>query len=406
MEDVLKQNKLHSLSATLTPTNLPFSASFLEQNNALLEQLDLPTRKDENWKYTNLNGIKKLSLDKGASNEVLENTSISSQAHKIVIKNGVVIDSNQAIEGVRTKWSDKNLPEVMGSGALDALNVLHCSAAIEIEFSQDGTTKEVELVFENTINTHSFPRIFITCKKGSKGTVILNYQGSSENASFSNVSSFVEVEENANLSIHKIHKNGLNAFDLQREYVSQGSNSTFTINTFCLSGKMTRNDLYIKVKGNNCETFMNGAYTLKGKSHCDNHTTVDHEVAHCYSKELYKGVVDDFATNVFNGKVFVRKDAQKINAFQSNANILLSETGTVNSKPELEIYADDVKCSHGSTTGQLDDEAVFYLRSRGLSEKAAKELLVKAFLGEVLEEIDHEEVRSYVEGQIELHFSK
>ena len=149
---------------------------------------------------------------------------------------------------------------------------------------------------------------------------------------------------------------------------------------------------------------MNVSYTLKGKSHCDNHTTVDHKVAHCYSKELNKGVVDDRATNVFNGKVFVRKDAQKINAFQSNANILLSETGTINSKPELEIYADDVKCSHGSTTGQLDEEAVFYLRSRGLSEKSAKELLVKAFLGEVLEEIDHEDVRSYLEEQIELHF--
>ncbi|MGB1730249.1 MAG: SufD family Fe-S cluster assembly protein, partial [Crocinitomicaceae bacterium] len=118
-----------------------------------------------------------------------------------------------------------------------------------------------------------------------------------------------------------------------------------------------------------------------------------------------KGVIDDTATNVFNGKVFVRKDAQKINAFQSNANILLSETGSVNSKPELEIYADDVKCSHGSTTGQLDEEAVFYLRSRGLSEKAAKELLVKAFLGEVLEEVEHAEVRSYVENQIEKHFS-
>ena len=157
--------------------------------------------------------------------------------------------------------------------------------------------------------------------------------------------------------------------------------------------------------GSNCETFMNGAYTLKGKSHCDNHTTVDHKVAHCYSKELYKGVIDGRATNVFNGKVFVRKDAQKINAFQSNANILLSETGTVNSKPELEIYADDVKCSHGSTTGQLDDEAVFYLRSRGLSEKSAKELLVKAFLGEVLEEVENEEVSSYVEEQIEKHFS-
>ena len=132
---------------------------------------------------------------------------------------------------------------------------------------------------------------------------------------------------------------------------------------------------------------MNGAYTLKGKSHCDNHTTVDHKVANCYSKELYKGVIDDRATNVFNGKVFVRKDAQKINAFQSNANILLSETGTVNSKPELEIYADDVKCSHGSTTGNIDENSIFYLMSRGLTRDLANKMIVKGFLNEAIETI-------------------
>ena len=124
---------------------------------------------------------------------------------------------------------------------------------------------------------------------------------------------------------------------------------------------------------------MNGAYTLKGKSHCDNHTTVDHKVAHCYSKELYKGVIDDYATNVFNGKVFVRKDAQKINAFQSNANILLSETGTVNSKPELEIYADDVKCSHGSTTGSLMKKLYSICVQGGYLKKQPKSFWLKHF---------------------------
>jgi Fe-S cluster assembly protein SufD len=281
---------------------------------------------------------------------------------------------------------------------------LYCTSAIQLEFD-DSENETIELIFKNTANAAIFPRLFIQCNKGAKGTVILNFQGAEQNASFINVSTYVNVGENANLSINKIQKNGADTFDLQREYVDQAANSTFTMNTFPLSGRLTRNDLKINVNGNNCETFMNGAYTLKGKSHCDNHTTVDHKVAHCYSKELYKGVIDDRATNVFNGKVFVRKDAQKINAFQSNANILLSDTGTVNSKPELEIYADDVKCSHGSTTGQLDDEAVFYLRSRGLSEKTAKELLVKAFLGEVLEEVENEEVSSYVEAQIEQHFS-
>ena len=399
MEEVLKKNKFDDLRAHFKPSQLPFSDGSVERAERILKETDFPTRKNEHWKYTSLNGLLKLPFD-GEVNGGSSAPQISSNAKRIIIKNGQ-IPADVSINGVKTNW--KSMPKISEDDPFDALNLLHCTSAVEIVFDQKNTS-DIELVFENTENNFVFPRTFIKCCKQSKGNVIINFQGSGANASFINASTFIEVEENAHLVVHKIQKNGLNTFDLQREYVNQAANSSFTMNTFCLSGRLTRNDLNFKVNGSNCETFMNGSYTLKGKSHCDNHTTVDHKVAHCYSKELYKGVVDDRATNVFNGKVFVRKDAQKINAFQSNANILLSETGTINSKPELEIYADDVKCSHGSTTGQLDEEAVFYLRSRGLSEKSAKELLVKAFLGEVLEEIDHEEVRTYLEEQIELHF--
>jgi Fe-S cluster assembly protein SufD len=399
MEDVLTQTKFDLLRTRLNETELPLSEAAKQRAQSLLQDSDFPTRKNETWKYTNVNGLNKLLLDGSSANDSQPNI-ISNGSERLHILNGCI--SNQAdVPGVKTSWD--SLPELSSDEPFDALNLLYCTCAVELTFD-DTENKTIELIFENNCNSVIAPRIFINCKKGAKGTVILNFQGTQDNASFINVSTYVNVEENANLTIHKIQKNGIGTFDLQREYVSQANNSSFTINTFSLSGRLTRNDLNIEVNGTNCETFMNGTCTLKDKSHCDNHTTVDHKVAHCYSKELYKGVIDDRATNVFNGKVFVRKDAQKINAFQSNANILLSETGTVNSKPELEIYADDVKCSHGSTTGQLDEEAVFYLRSRGLSEKAAKELLVKAFLGEVLEEVEHDDVRSYVEEQIELHF--
>ena len=401
MEEVLTQTKFDILRTGLRPTALKISDALRAKASEIVNSSDFPTRKNEAWKYTNVNGLNKLVFD-GKNAPISEPLIISNRSRKLFVKNGQVSEGQSVLSGIKTSWDV--LPEFYTDDAFDALNVLYCTAAIQLNF--DNTENEtIELVFENTTNSAIFPRLFIQCNKGAKGTVILNFQGAEKNASFINVSTYVNVGENANLSIHKIQKNGTETFDLQREYVDQAANSTFTMNTFPLSGKLTRNDLKINVNGNNCETFMNGAYTLKGKSHCDNHTTVDHKVAHCYSKELYKGVIDDRATNVFNGKVFVRKDAQKINAFQSNANILLSDTGTVNSKPELEIYADDVKCSHGSTTGQLDDEAIFYLRSRGLSEKAAKELLVKAFLGEVLEEVQNEEVRSYLEAQIEKHFS-
>ena len=401
MDEVLTQTKFDILRTRLSPTALAMSQASKDKAEDLLAKSDFPTRKNEAWKYTNVNGLNKLLLEKKSS-DFTHPINITKSTDKIHIINGQVAKDQIDIPGMKTSWN--NLPEFHTEDPFDALNLLYCTAALELTF-EDADHKVIELVFENTLDTAIFPRIFIKGKKNTKGSVILNFQGTEKNASFINVSTYVDVEENAHLSIYKIQKNGLETFDLQREYVNQATNSVFTMNTFPLSGRMTRNDLTINVNGSNCETFMNGAYTLKGKSHCDNHTTVDHKVAHCYSKELYKGVIDDRATNVFNGKVFVRKDAQKINAFQSNANILLSETGTVNSKPELEIYADDVKCSHGSTTGQLDDEAVFYLRSRGLSEKSAKELLVKAFLGEVLEEVENEEVSSYVEEQIEKHFS-
>lgn len=208
------------------------------------------------------------------------------------------------------------------------------------------------------------------------------------------------VEANAHLTINKIQYESEANYQIATEQVKQEKDSTFTINTITLNGELVRNNLNIDVLGQNCNTHLNGAYLTKGKQHVDNHTTVDHTVANCESNELYKGVMDDDSTAVFNGKVFVRKDAQKINAFQSNGNVLLSGNATVNSKPELEIYADDVKCSHGSTTGQLDEDAVFYLRARGLSEKNARKLLVSAFIADVLDTIESEEVRAHIDNML------
>jgi Fe-S cluster assembly protein SufD len=185
-------------------------------------------------------------------------------------------------------------------------------------------------------------------------------------------------------------------FHISTEQVAQEKNSTFSINTITLNGSFLRNNLNIEVNGTNCSTHLNGAYLLNGNQHVDNHTIVDHKMPNCESNELYKGVIDGNSTAVFNGKVFVRKDAQKINAFQSNGNVLLSDNATIDSKPELEIYADDVKCSHGSTTGQLDETAIFYLRARGISEKSARNLLVSAFIEDVLSKIKSEEMLSKV----------
>jgi Fe-S cluster assembly protein SufD len=145
------------------------------------------------------------------------------------------------------------------------------------------------------------------------------------------------------------------------------------------------------------ESHMYGLYLLDGKTHVDNHTIVDNVMPNCFSNELYKGIMDGESTGVFNGKIFVRKDAQKTNAYQSNKNVLLTDTASVNTKPQLEIFADDVKCSHGCTIGKLDEEALFYLRARGIGERSAKSLLLHAFAVDILDNIKSEPLREYVD---------
>ena len=163
-----------------------------------------------------------------------------------------------------------------------------------------------------------------------------------------------------------------------------------------MNGGIVRNNLNIVLEADRSEASLFGLYFLKGHSHVDNHTIVDNVRPNCLSNELYKGVIDDNATAVFNGKIYVQQLAQKTNAYQSNKNILLSDAASVNTKPQLEIYADDVKCSHGCTVGQLDEEGLFYLRSRGISKKTARALLVHSFAIDILHHIKLEPIRNYV----------
>jgi Fe-S cluster assembly protein SufD len=170
--------------------------------------------------------------------------------------------------------------------------------------------------------------------------------------------------------------------------------------TFCLDGTFTRNDLNLQLMEPNANTFLNGVSVLNEQQFADNHTVVDHLVPHCHSEELYKGVYDGRSVGVFNGKIYVRPQAQKTTAYQSNHSLLLSDRASVNAKPQLEIFADDVKCSHGATMGQLDEEAVFYLRARGIGADEARALMTYAFAAEVIERLPHEELRSYLEQRV------
>ena len=195
------------------------------------------------------------------------------------------------------------------------------------------------------------------------------------------------------IEYNKIQDNTYDSRLIDYTNVFQKKDSVCNINTLIFGGDFIRNNLSFEQDGNNCESNMNGITVLDRKQFADNHTFVDHKTANCRSNELYKGIYLDDSKGVFNGKIMVRKDSQKIDAFQANNNLLLSENATIDSKPQLEIYADDVKCSHGCTIGQLDEDAIFYLRSRGVGAKEARAILTYTFTPEVINKLTIPEVK-------------
>jgi Fe-S cluster assembly protein SufD len=208
------------------------------------------------------------------------------------------------------------------------------------------------------------------------------------------------VGESASVEYVKIQEESDRNSHIERTEISQAANSRVSTHCFTFSGEIVRNELIFHLNGSHIETYLRGAYLLNEKQITDNYTEVHHKQPHCYSNELYKGVLNDRSRGVFNGLIHVYRDAQKTNAFQSNRNLLLSDSATMKTKPQLEIYADDVKCSHGAATGQIDADALFYMKARGIHEAAAKQLLVQAFAGEVADTVASDALREYVQHRI------
>lgn len=225
-----------------------------------------------------------------------------------------------------------------------------------------------------------------------------------DNTGISNISTEIYVGHNTHLEHIKFQNDTDNGIYFAQSEAKQERDSNYTSNTITLNGKFVRNDLGTTHNGENIETHYYGYYYGSGRNLIDNHTMVDHATPHCESNELYKGVLGDSSIGTFNGKILVRPDAQKTNAYQSSKNVLLTDTAKVNAKPELEIYADDVKCSHGSSTGSIDKDALFYLQARGIPKEKAKALLLLAYSQEIIDKITIEPIREYITQQVELKF--
>ena len=249
-------------------------------------------------------------------------------------------------------------------------------------------------------------RVLIKVEKNSELTLVEKFDTVGVQPVFHTISEEIVLMENSQLEYCKIQNDPETTYQVSNTSIRQSDSSKVNTFTLTMNGKIVRNNLGITIDGEKCESHFHGLYLLAGDTLTDNHTVVDHLKPNSFSNEIYKGVMDGNSKGVFNGKIFVRPHAQKTNAFQSNRNVLVSDTATINTKPQLEIWADDVKCSHGCTSGQLDEEALFYLRSRGISEKSAKAMLLYAFATDVLEPIKNEKLKQYMDQKIAERLNK
>lgn len=416
--------KKDTFLATLSPLQFNEDSYFEDlRNNAQneLKELDFPTSKTEYWKYTRLGKIVNNTYTLGQPEKiditnflipnleaqvlVIINGHIATDLSDFTSVDGVTLTSlsaakKQGFEGLKKHFNQftKDKKEIFL-----ALNNAFHTDGIYLEVAKNKIVEKPFHIINITTgnNTISQSRNLFIDNVGSQVKIIESFINIRGEKNFNNHVTEIFVAENAHLEYNKIQDKKETNFSVATEQVYQEANSNFTINTATFNGALVRNNLNIEVDASNCETNLNGLYLGKNKDHIDNHTVVDHKKPHCNSNEVYKGILNDESTGVFNGKVFVRQDAQITNAFQQNNNILLTDNATVNSKPELEIYADDVKCSHGSTTGQIDEEAIFYLQSRGISKKGALKLMINAFAKDALERISIEALQAYIDNKIE-----
>jgi len=384
---------------------------------------EFPTTRDEQWKYTRVASI--ISADYSKNDDESFKPSkgqFSTTSYcTLVIVNGTFRSelSDSLPEGLKMQTlneakgavRDKILMHLgtltpLKNEAFNTLNAAYFNDGIFLEVATnahiDVPIRMIHYAFGEAQLTNT--RNLICVGENSRVSIVHEFEGETNSGSFSNVVTEVFADKSAYVNYTLIENEGTHSSLINTVTARQKANSCFTMFTITKSGLLVRNNLRVEITEPGCETNMYGIYFTSGNQHIDNHTYADHQAPNCNSNELYKGVMADKSTGVFNGKIMVHQIAQKTNAYQSNQNVLLGDKATIFSKPELEIYADDVKCSHGCTVGQLDDEALFYLRSRGLSQDAAHRLLVQAFASDIIEKIEIEEVKTSIEQFIEDKF--
>jgi len=385
-----------------------------------------PTTRDEHWKYTNVAPLLRQPYAPVAATANIDAATLvrdaafgDLRAHRLVFVNGwyaAALSSAKVPAGVTVGSLAQQLarPDGLESylGSV-APSESHGFAALNSAFLADGAYIRVsaDVVVEQPIHLIYLatgkdaqlliqPRNLIVVERGAQVSVIEHYLSPAEAAHLTNAITEVVMESGTVLEHYRVQQHGVKASHVDGTYVRQARDSRFTSHAIDLGGLLVRNELRSVLNDEGAQCHFNGLYVVDGRSHVDNHTEVDHAKPRGTSREFYKGVLNGRGRAVFNGRVIVRPDAQQTDAEQMNNNLLLSDDAEVDTKPELEIYADDVKCSHGATVGQLDTEALFYLRSRAVDEAAARDLLTYAFAHDVLSRMRLAPVRVELERRL------
>lgn len=392
---------------------------------AELERLGLPANKHEEYRHTLLTqSLEKnfdFSKETAVGNIQAEDFSIAGlDSINIVFVNGVYSKKYSSTElpgnieiSTLEEAVNKNLPLVLQhlaahadykQDAFTAWNTASWSVGLFVHVPDNTVVDKPIAIYNISDTAHqqviTQHRNLIVIGKSSEVSFIQKDNILGGNLAFINTVTEIVVSENAGVNFYSIQNDKARPYAVNQTAIHQANNSRVNSFVFTLDGKLIRNNLQLLIDGEGCESHMYGLYLLDNDTLADNHTVADHRKPNSFSNELYKGVMNGNSRGIFNGKIYVRPNAQKTNAFQANRNIILTDKATVNTKPQLEIWADDVKCSHGCTTGQMDEEALFYFQARGIDKESARAMLLYAFAEEVLDQVKLDAVKAYLDNAI------
>jgi Fe-S cluster assembly protein SufD len=384
------------------------------------EQLGFPSVREEDWKYTNLSALAKeefVPVTSGSSEALeIEAYPETAEAHLVVVdgflredlstKTGlgdvVAIDLFSAVADARyNKLVRKYLARNAGyhNNGLTALNTAFLQSGVFLWIPKNvKLERPLQITFvADAENGASFPRLLVVAEENSSATVIESFASTNGGKYFTNAIAEIVLKDGAQLEHYRVQRESHNAYHVSTTSAELGRASRYETTSINLGGQLSRHDISVVMDHEGAETAVDGLYFVGSDQHSDTHSVIDHKQPHCTSHQLYKGILDGNGRAVFNGKVFVREGAQKTDALQTNKNLLLSEKARVDTKPQLEIYADDVKCAHGAAVGQIDPEELFYLETRGIGPELGRSLLTYGFAEEVIGKIKIESIRSQLD---------